>query len=193
MSENFWSNAFQWTIWGLLMAAMVSGFSIARKKSESNLQAGQLHHTKVILVVGIVCFTFCAGILILSHVYKNDTASWFTDFVFGGFALVSLPMIFEYFRIQHSFTDDGLTYERLFVRGGFMEWSSIRSVKYSNTAKWFRLESATGDVARISAYLAGLQEFSNALLRHTPENAIDPSAAEILREIANGNPPSLWQ
>jgi hypothetical protein len=58
--------------------------------------------------------------------------------------------------------------------------------------KWFRLETQSGDVARISAMLIGLPEFARLLLSHAQPHAIDAETLLILQATADGNPPSVW-
>jgi hypothetical protein len=58
--------------------------------------------------------------------------------------------------------------------------------------KWFRLETRTGAVARISAMLIGLPEFARLLLAHAPADAIPPETLLVLEATAAGNPPPVW-
>jgi hypothetical protein len=59
--------------------------------------------------------------------------------------------------------------------------------------KWFRLETQTGTIGRVSVMVMGLPEFARLLLQRTSMTAIDPATAKILRETAQGNPPSAWE
>jgi hypothetical protein len=58
--------------------------------------------------------------------------------------------------------------------------------------KWFRLETASGEVARLSAMLVGLPELAGLLLVHAPPQAIDAETLAILEATAGGHPPSVW-
>jgi hypothetical protein len=58
--------------------------------------------------------------------------------------------------------------------------------------KWFRLESQSGTVARISVMLMGLPVFAQLLLVHTLPEAIESNTLAVLRMTAEGNPPSVW-
>ena len=58
--------------------------------------------------------------------------------------------------------------------------------------KWFRLETQSGDVARISVMLIGPPEFARLLLSHAPPDAIEAETRLILQARADGNPPSVW-
>jgi hypothetical protein len=59
--------------------------------------------------------------------------------------------------------------------------------------KWFRIVTDTGEVVRISVMLRGLPLFASALLANVPVERIEVPARELLKETAEGNPPSVWQ
>jgi hypothetical protein len=58
--------------------------------------------------------------------------------------------------------------------------------------KWFRLESQSGTVVRISVMLMGLPIFAQMILVKARSAAIDPTTQTILYATAEGNPPSVW-
>lgn len=58
--------------------------------------------------------------------------------------------------------------------------------------KWFRLETRSGKVARVSAMLIGLPDFARLVLRYAPADAIEPDTLPVLRATAEGNPPPIW-
>ena len=51
---------------------------------------------------------------ILSNVYRNKTTTWWTTAIFVGFALLSVPMITDYFIGRHRVSEDGLAYRNFF-------------------------------------------------------------------------------
>jgi hypothetical protein len=101
-------------------------------------------------------------------------------------------MVADYFLGHHHLSEEGLSYGRLTGRRGYLRWADLRRVKYAPAMKWFRLETQSGDVARISAMLIGLPEFARLLLSHAPPHAIDGETLVILQATADGNPPSVW-
>jgi hypothetical protein len=68
----------------------------------------------------------------------------------------------------------------------------LRDVRYAPVLKWFRLETRSGDVARISVMLMGLPAFARLLLEDAPEDAIDSGTLRILQATAEGKLPSVW-
>ena len=58
--------------------------------------------------------------------------------------------------------------------------------------KWFRLESRSGIVVRLSVMLMGLPVFAQLLLSRAPREAIEKNTLSILQATAEGNPPSVW-
>jgi hypothetical protein len=75
---------------------------------------------------------------------------------------------------------------------GTLRWGEVTSVRYSQAAKWFRLDGANGEVVRVSAMLMGLPEFARILLQEVAAASIDPAARPILEQTAAGSPPSIW-
>jgi len=151
-----------------------------------------LVHPPSTLIIGVVVFLFFAGIAIISNVFPNKTVTWWTTAGFVGFALLSLPLVADYFLGHHQLSEEGLSYGRLTGRRGYLKWTDLHRVKYAPTMKWFRLETQSGDVARISAMLIGLPGFARLLLSHAPPHAIDAKTLPILQATADGNPPSVW-
>ena len=101
-------------------------------------------------------------------------------------------MILDYFMAKHQVAEDGLTYRKLVGTRKYLRWSDLRDVRYAPVLKWFRLETRSGDVARISVMLMGLPEFARLLLEEAPEDAIDSGTLRILQATAEGKPPSVW-
>jgi hypothetical protein len=193
MSDRpWWLSALQWTIWGVVMAFVMGWLGRSRLRRRVQTEPGVLRHPRSTLIIGILCFGFFAALTVLSNIFPNDTATWWTTAIFIGFALMSAPMVIEFFVVRHKISDEGLAYRKLFGQRGFLRWAELRTVRYGASMKWFRLEAQNGVVVRISAMLMGLPEFARALLRGAPTASIDSAALPILEETAEGNPPSLW-
>jgi hypothetical protein len=101
-------------------------------------------------------------------------------------------MISDYFIARHKVSDEGMTYRKIIGTAKHLYWSELRAVRYAPTLKWFRLETQSGDVARISVMLMGLPEFARLLLTHAPKEAIDEEALRVLQATANDQMPSVW-
>lgn len=104
---------------------------------------------------------------------------------------MTLYIFVEYFRGRHRMTSRGLEYGRVFGTGGHMNWVSIRSVRYVQWPKWFRLESSTGEVARVSSYVRDISEFARVVLKNVPASSMDEQTTQILKETAVGSPPPM--
>jgi hypothetical protein len=188
----WWLDALQWTIWGVVMALVMGWLGRSRLRRQVQTESGVLRHPRSTLIIGILCFGFFTALTVLSNMFPNNTATWWTTAIFVGFALMSAPMVIEFFVVRHKVSDEGLAYRKLSGQRGFLRWSELRTVRYGAGMKWFRLETHDGVVVRISAMLMGLPEFARALLRGAPTASIDSAALPILEETAEGNPPSLW-
>jgi len=164
----------------------------SRLRRRANASLRRLYHPISTLITGLVCFSFFAAIAIISNVYANKTTTWWTTTIFVGFAVMAIPIIADYILARHELSDDGLSYGRLSGPRGYLKWSELRRVEYAPVLKWFRLETNSGKVARISAMLVGLPAFAQHLLRYAPPKSIDENTFLILQATAHGNPPQLW-
>ena len=192
MDQPWWTSAVQWAIWGVAMALVMGWVARSRHRARPSAEARRLAHPPSTLIIGLVAFAFFAGIAILSNVYANKTTTWWTTAIFVGFALLALPMIVDYFVAHHEVSEAGLSYGRLSGRRKHLEWSDVVRVRYAPVMKWFRVETRSGDVARISAMLVGLPEFARLVLAHAPPGVIDRETLPVLEATAAGRPPSVW-
>jgi heme/copper-type cytochrome/quinol oxidase subunit 4 len=193
MSDRpWWAIALQWTLWALLMSLVMGWLAKGRFRARPTSQARRLAHPPSTLMIGAVCSVFFAGLAVVSNVVPNKTTTWWTTSIFVGFAILSAPLVVDYFMANHQVSEDGLAYTKLVGTRKYLRWSDLRDVRYASSMKWFRLETRSGDVARISVMLMGLPEFARLLLANAPDDAIQSDTLPILQATAQGNPPSLW-
>lgn len=192
MDQSWWSSIIQWTLWGILMAVIMGWVARSRFRVRPQSDAQWLFHPPSTLIIGIVCFVIFAGIAIVSNVFPNKTVTWWTTATFVGFALLAVLMIADYFLSRHQVSDEGMNYGRLSGPRRSLKWSDVRRVQYAPVMKWFRLETQSGEVARVSAMLVGLPEFARLLLAHAPSYAIDAETRSMLEATAAGTPPPVW-
>ena len=190
--NSSWGPLVQWAIWGIVMAILMAWIARSRLRARPLSNARRLVHPPSTLVIGLVCFLFFGAIAVISNVLANNTTTWWTTTVFIGFAFLSLPIVADYVVARHEVSEEGMSYGRLLGPRRFLKWSDLRLVRYAPVMKWFRLETRSGDVARISAMLIGLPEFARLILANAPPEAIEPGTLPILRATANGNPPPVW-
>jgi len=152
----------------------------------------QLRHPVSTLIIGLAGFLLFAAIAVISNIFVNKTTSRWTTAIFVDFALLALPVVGDYVAARHEVSPEGLRYGQLIGAGGFLRWDELRSVRFSSGMKWFRLESQSGTVLRISVMLMGLPVFAQMLLANARSEAIDLATQTILQATAEGNPPSVW-
>jgi len=182
----------QWTLWLVLMLVVMAWLGRSRLRQRPASEARRLVHPLSTLIVGLVCFILFAGLVVVSNVFPNDTASLWTTLVFAGFALLAMPLILGFFLEEHQASDEGLNSRNFLGIKKHLSWSDLRTVHYSQPMKWFRLETQSGTIVRVSVMLMGLPEFARLLLERTPRTAIDAGTLEVLRATADGKPPSVW-
>jgi len=190
--KPWWVSLLQWTIWGIVFTVVIAWVARSRLRALPPSDARRLVHPPSTLVIGLVCFLFFAAIAALSNVFANKTTTWWTTTIFVGFALLSMALIADYFLARHELSEEGMSYGRLFGPRRYLKWSDLRFVRFAPAMKWFRLETRSGDVARISAMLMGLPEFARVILARAPMETIEPATLPILQATAAGNPPSIW-
>jgi hypothetical protein len=188
-----WTTGLQWAVWSLVMILVMGWIGRSRFRARSTAETRTLRHPPSTLILGLACFGFFAGIAVVSNVYRNSTTTWWTTSIFVGFALLSALMLLDYVRAKHEVSDEGLAYRSLFIgTRKYLRWSELRAVRYAPVMKWFRLETRSGGVARISVMLMGLPEFARLLLEHAPRGAIESGTRPVLQATAEGQPPSVW-
>jgi hypothetical protein len=181
----------KWTIWAVLMALIMGWVARSRRETRPSPDCRRLVHPASTLVIGLAGFLLFAGIAVISNVFSNKTTTWWTTTAFVIFALLSLLVAADYFLARHDLSEEGLRYGRLTGSRGNLKWSELRRVNYAPTMKWFRLETRSGDVARVSVMHIGLPEFAGLLLAHAPPGVIDPETLGILQETAAGRLPPV--
>jgi hypothetical protein len=192
MDGRWWTAPLQWGLWFLLMSLIMGWIARSRLRARPASEAGRLTHTLGMFVVGLVCFVVFAGFAIASNVFPNTTATWWTTAIFVGFACLGALMMTGVFLEQYEASPDRLVGTNFIGIRKQLRWSELKSVRYSLMMKWFRLETQSGNVIRISAMLTGLPEFARLLLASAPAQTIDSETSELLRATAAGNPPSVW-
>jgi hypothetical protein len=192
MSDRAWLHeAIRWSLWFLVMSVVMGWLGRSRMKQRVDRDS-TLEHPTSTLIIGAICFTLFAGLAIVSNVFANKTTTWWTTGIFVAFALLSVPILVDYFVAKHRFSSEGLHYTKF--RGGkkYLGWNELESIHYSPGMKWFVLKARNGEIARISVMLMGLPEFARQVLEHAPQRAIEDRTLEILEATAAGNPPSVW-
>ena len=193
MSDRpWWATVLQWTIWALVMAAVMGWLGRARMKARPTTEAGTLRQPVSMLVLGIVGVGMFGAAAVATVVTSTEPGKWSIAFGFVCLAMLGAPLLLDYFIARHEVSEEGLRYRKWTGARKFMRWSEVRSVRQSATMKWFRLEDSNGNVARLSFMLMGLPEFARLLLRHAPDDVLEPAVKTVLRATAEGNPPSVW-
>ena len=190
--KPWWATAIQWTVWAVLMSLVMGWLARSRLRPRPTSKDHQLLHPPSTLIVGLVCFLLFAGLAVVSNAFANETTTWWTTAAFLGFSLMSVPLIADYFLARYQVSDDGMAYRKFTGARRYLRWADLRTVRYAPVMKWFRLETRSGDVARVSVMMMGLPEFARILLARSPKEAVEPHTIEILQSTADGHPPSVW-
>ena len=193
MDSSWWTVILHVVLWTLLMGLVMGWVARSRNRTQPTTEADLLVHPKSTLIIGLVGFVFFLGIAVISNVYGNETSTVFTTAIFLSFALLSTLMIIEYAQVHHRVSEQGLNYGRLLRSRRHLYWSEVAKVRYAPTLKWFKIETKSGQVARISAMLVGLPRFAQTVLDHVSRHALDQETIDILQGISDGDLPPIWE
>jgi hypothetical protein len=177
---------------GALLTSL--GIALSRKRKAAQAapdHSGRMQHPPGTLFLGLLTLGFCVALAVFCIVYDNGSAGPIVGAVIAGFGMLGLLMILMYSRARDELTLDGLDFGRLLGPRGSLKWRNVTRLTYSRGLRWFRIETASGEVVRISAMLTGLPEFARAVLEQVPSYAIDDSAREVLRACGQGELPRL--
>jgi hypothetical protein len=191
-TRPWWATALQWTLWALVMGAVMGWLARTRARPRAPQEAHTLAHPRSTLVVGLVCTAFFLVLAFWSALLPGKTGSPLVSLFFLAFAALGVPLILDYRNARHVLTPDGLRYGKLLGGGGLMRWTDVSTLRYSPSAKWFRLDLADGRVVRVSAMLQGLPEFAAAALTQVPPTAVDADTRAVLDATARGELPRVW-
>lgn len=190
--DTAWVGVIHWGLWAAAMTLIMGWIARSRARPRRQHDSRLLYHPMSTLIVGVLGVVFFSGIAVASNIFHNRTTTPLTTAIFCAFALLSGLMILDYWFARHELTSGGLSFGRMNGTRGSLEWNRVCRVRYSPLAKWFRIETDDGQVARISALLIGLEEFARAVLTGVRTSAIDPNTAAILQRAAGGELPSVW-
>jgi Bacterial PH domain len=174
------------------MTAVMGWLARARARPRAPQETHTLVHPRSTLVVGLVCAGFFSVLAVWSALFPGKTGSPLISLIFLAFAALGVPLMLDYRNARHELVPDGLRYGKLMGGGGRMRWTDVRTLRYSQSAKWFRLDLADGRVVRISAMLQGLPEFAAAVLTQVPPAAVDADTRTVLEATAQGELPRVW-
>jgi hypothetical protein len=192
VTRPWWATVLQWGLWAVAMAVVMGWMARARSRPRAPQAAHTLAHPPSTLVIGLVCTGFFLVLAVWSFLLPGKTGSPLISLFFLGFAALGAPLILDYWKARHALTSDGLRYGKLLGGGGQARWSDVRELRFSQSAKWFRLDLVDGRVVRISAMLQGLPEFAAAVLSQVPPAAIDGDTRAVLEATARGELPRVW-
>ena len=191
-NQPWWQPIVQHAVWVVLMSLVMGWVAKSRLKSRPKAPAGLMVYPVSMLIIGVVCVVVFLALAVLCWLFPGKSGSPIIVAFFGGFALLGVPLILEYVRVQFRLEPEGLRYQTLSGRRGVLAWSQIAAVRYSQAAKWFRLDGKRGELIRISSMIIGLPQFAQVILAMAPQAQIDVDTRRVLQATAAGSPPSIW-
>jgi MFS family permease len=190
MERSWWVLPLQGALFAVMMALCTGWVARSRMKRRTGAQAGNLVHTTSTFIIGSVGVILFTGLGLFFVLHPDEGSWWMTAIVFG-LAILGACTVACCFVEDLHVRSEGFDYRTILLRRDDIRWSDVTSVRYHHGMKWFRIESRTGKVARVSAMLMGLPEFARLALEHLPATTLDDETRALLQETADGNPPPV--
>jgi hypothetical protein len=183
------ASAIEWGFYGFLMSIALGWLGSSRTRARAAGETRQLRHSPSVLILGVLASGIFAGATILSRIHDYGGPP-VTD-IFLGFAILSLVLVEQYCFARHELTADGMNYGRPMGARGSLKWSEVTHLTYSPGMRWYRLQTSTGAVVRISSMMRGLPEFAREVLARVARPAIDDKAWSMLEATARDGFPKV--
>ncbi len=164
----------------------------SRLQARPASDADHLRQPRSMLAIGIVGIVFCVGVMVAFTIWPDDTTNAWLYVFFGGFTLLPLYIVADYYYARHDVSEAGMDFGRPNGRRLAFRWDEVERVRHARSAGWFRIRLRSGEVVRVSVMLMGLPAFANKVLRHVPAARIDKDARALLQDAASGKLPGIW-
>ena len=170
---------------GLLFTSLVTALAAAlRKRAQPTAPPARMQYPESVRAIGTLLAALAILTAAVAVTAENGAGGPVLVGVLAALAAFGLLLIVGSVRVWHVLTADGLEFGRLLGRRGSLKWRDVTRLTYSKGMRWFRIETAAGEVVRISAILTGLPDFAGAVLEQVPSYAIDDGAREVLQAYA---------
>ncbi len=183
----WWIELLKWLLAGVVLYALGRWLNADRLRRP--VRPGTLPYPPRTVALASCCLLLPGGLFVWCLFWPNESVTWWVTAGFGFFTAWSLPWWLDCVVARFELHAEMLSYRTPGGRRRRLRWAELRRVSYSTWFKWFRLEAADGQCARISVQRMGLPEFAEHLLQHAPAAAIDAATRDLLRDTADGMPP----
>jgi hypothetical protein len=131
------------------------------------------HH---IFVRGLGVFTafvvpIAITILVIAKPPQNDREYIAVFFLYGLFAVLSAPLLWESTRFALTITPEGLDCRSPWRRRQFFAWKEVEEISFTAFGGWFVIHAAGGRKFRVQAIVPGLGAFLEACEQRLPPEA----------------------
>jgi len=184
MDRVSWAPILQLIIGAVAAALFFKWIERSRNHKQPESVNGELAFPTPLLLVNVVLTIFWFWLVIhFSGEVKSGTSPRWAIHVFVWLGGISALQLANYLRNHSQVSSKGLSYDRLFQKSGFFEWSDVRRIKYSRPWNRFTVELNTGVEVHLSTMLTGLPKFAQVALLNVKHELIDVSALQMLRKV----------
>jgi hypothetical protein len=132
-------------------------------------------------------------ILLLFNPPKNDGEIYAVFGLYVGFALLTLPLLWEAVRFMLVLSSEGITCQSPWRGTRFIPWQDIEEITFQSTNSMFIIHAEDGYVFRLLTLIPGLSQFLAKCEQHLPITALNPARdgyARLQRPFPRGDKPS---
>ena len=140
---------------------------------------------------GIASTAFLATGLALLTIWSDRYSHAAVPIVFLVLSGGAFCMFVDGIGTRHMISDDGLEHHFPFRGTVFLAWEEVVRVDYSETMRWWILETENFP-RRVSAAMSNQPLFEQVILDRVSPYAIAPEIRELLNQTAAGDPPSAY-
>lgn len=195
MMPDWLSALCQALFWILAMTLSMRWLARARQRALPATAAGgsRVQHHAGSLVVGVICTLLFVGVMVVASIWPDEGVNFWFHALMTGMALLGAYLVADYRFARHTVSEGGMDFGRPTGRRLAFGWTEVRSVRFSKSWNWFRIELQSGEVVRVSGMMTGLPEFAGRLLEQVPAARIDRDSLRVLQDTAKGRLPPVWE
>ncbi|KFI08357.1 hypothetical protein [Massilia sp. BSC265] len=182
----------QGLFWVVSMTLIMRWLARGRHRAAPAAAGGRVQHHARFLVIGVICTLFFVGVMVAASIWPDEGVNfWFYAFM-TGFVLLGAYLVADYRFARHTVSGAGMDFGRPTGRRLAFGWADVRTVRFSKSWNWFRIELESGNVVHVSGMMTGLPEFAGKVLEQVPAARIDRDTLQMLRDTAKGQLPLIW-
>ena len=122
---------------------------------------------------------------------RGESGSWIGVIIMGIGVLLVILAILGYFFIRFELSTKGIKYYGIFGRNGFVYWSEITKISFSEKLMEFKIYPKNNKNIKITSIIEGINEFANAVIENVNKIYFEEEAYQTLKNVQKGKLPKM--